>query len=120
MKVRCKKLLNSAGAPEDTSLWLTVGSEYHVLSVIYDSGRCLLRLYGDEPNGVALFPFGMFEVTSSKLPSSWIISPENDNYFELTPKAWAKARFWDLYYDGEPEEERVFTYEMKKMIAEDA
>ena len=74
MKVRCVKLLDSRGNPQERSPWLTVGKIYHVLAVQQGTdGQWLLCLVGDGLNGVALFRLGQFEITSSKIPATWIV-----------------------------------------------
>jgi hypothetical protein len=116
MKVRCIRLLESSGKPTDKSGWLTIGKTYHVLEVMQDRGRWLLRLIGDEPNGLALFQLEQFEIVSSKIPSSWIISWGKEGFFELTTEAWRDAGFWDRYYDRDPEALRIFEDESKNII----
>ena len=102
MKVRCVRLLDSKGNPQEQSPWLTLGNVYHVMTVTYGTQeKWLLRLVGDGRNGLALFPLTQFEVVSPKIPSIWIASWNSKGVFELTTEAWNQPGFWARYYDRE-------------------
>ena len=116
MKVRCIQLLDTRGNPREKSGRLTVGKIYHVLEVVQDGGRWLLRLAGDTPTALALFQIQQFEIVSSKIPHSWIIQWGKDGFFELTPEPWSQKGFWERYYDGDSEAVRVFEEEARKII----
>lgn len=119
MKVRCVRLLDSSGKPQEKSGWLTIGKVYHVLEVIQNSrGKWMFRLLGDEPNGPALFQFEEFEIVASKIPASWTIAWGKDGFFELTPEAWRQTGFWEKYYDRNPDAIQVFEEEKRKLIDE--
>jgi len=48
MKVRCVKLLDALGRPQERSAWLTLGKVYHVLEIVQDMRKkWLLRVPGD-------------------------------------------------------------------------
>ena len=113
-------MLDAVGKPQSKSDWLTVGKVYHVLGVIQDTDRkWKFLLIGDGPNGAALFWLEEFEIVSSKIPESWIIAWGKDGFFELTPEAWRQPRFWERYYDKDPETIRVFEQEKKKIVEAD-
>ena len=117
MKVRCVKLLDSRGNHSEQSPWLTLEKAYHVLAVELDTnGKWLLRLVGDGLNGVALFSLDQFEMTSSKIPPSWIIWWRKNGLFELAPEPWTRPGFWEDFYDGKPEARRIFEEERGKII----
>jgi hypothetical protein len=117
MKVRCVRLLDPLGKPQVKSSWLTIGETYHVLEIVQDQGRWLFRLMGDEPNGVALFAREQFEITTSKIPESWVPGWGKDGFFELAPQAWGQIGFWEKYYDKNPEAVRIFEEERRKIIS---
>lgn len=120
MKVRCTKLLDALGNSQTRSAWLTVGKVYHVLSIVLDShGRWLLRLMGDSQPGVGLFPFAQFEITSSRVPSCWIATWNDDGVFELTTEAWNQLGFWERYFEHDVIAKRTFENEMRKIIDAD-
>ena len=120
MKVRCVRLIGNDGNPKDKSVWLTIGNIYHVLSVEQGTDRrWMLRLMGDEPNGLALFQLQQFEIVSSKIPDSWIIVWPKDNFFVLRPGSWNQVGFLERYYDKDPDAIRLFEEERQKIIAAD-
>jgi hypothetical protein len=120
MKARCVKLIDSRGNPQDRSSWLTVGGIYHVLEVVQDTHRrWLLRAVGDGINGVALFPLEQFEILSNKIPSAWIPIWNTNGGFALTTEDWAKAGFWEAYYDREPAALQTFEIEKKRIVDAD-
>lgn len=121
MKVRCVKLVDSKGKPQEQSPWLTLGKVYHVLSVTFGTQeKWLLRMVGDGLNGVALFPLEQFEIVSPAIPGTWIVTWNSKGVFELTTEAWRQSGFWERYYDRDPEAVHIFKEEQRKIIANDA
>lgn len=116
MRVRCVRLLDARGKPQNESAWLTVGKLYDVLAVLQSDEDWLLRLIGDEPQGLALFRLDQFEIVSPRVPSSWIAVWEEDGFFELSPEAWTKPGFWEDYYNKESGAINIFEEERKKII----
>jgi hypothetical protein len=120
MKVRCIKLLDVFGNPQEESPWLTLGKIYHVLEVVQDTDRkWFFRIVGDGLNGVALFPLEEFEILTAKIPHTWIVVWGRDGFFELSPEPWSKLGFWEAYYDRSPDAARVFEEEKRKTIDAD-
>jgi hypothetical protein len=119
MKARCIRLIDSFGNSQEKSAWLTVGKSYHVLEVVQDQGRWLLRIVADESNGVALFQLEQFEIETSKIPPSWIIFWGKEGFFGLTPEPWSHAGFWEHYYDQNPGSLQIFEEEKRKIIEAD-
>jgi hypothetical protein len=116
MKVRCVKLIDAFGRPQESSPWLTLGKVYPVLEMYFAAdGRRLVRLVGDGLNGPALFQWECFEFVSHSVPPLWIIVTTNDGSILLTPKLWSENRFWERYYDQEAEARKVFDQERRKM-----
>src|SRR3954469_17358286 len=117
MKVRCTKLIDALGNPQLQSAWLTVGKVYHVLSVLSDAqGRWLLRLLADSQPGVGLFPLQQFEIVSSEIPRSWVVTWNKEGVFELTTTAWSEPGFWERYFDCDPNAQAVFEREMAAIV----
>jgi len=120
MKVRCTKLLDTRGAEQAQSAWLTVGKIYHVLSLLQDvHGRWLLRLMGDTEPGVGLFLLEQFEIVSRRLAPMWIVNWNKVGVFELTPETWTAPEFWERYFDHDPAAKRIFTDEVCKIVTAD-
>lgn len=121
MKVRCTKLLDSLGKTALTSTWLSVGSVYHVLSLLLDSeGRWLLRLAGDSEPGVGLFPLQQFEIVSAKVPECWVVTWNRNGVFELTTEAWRQDGYWERYFEHDPAAKKTFERELARIVAADS
>ena len=92
MKVRCIKLIDSHGAPQAASSWLTIGKLYNVLAMEVGRSGLLLRLRGDGKYRVALFPMESFDIVSPELPPSWIVS-YNHELFKIGQKGGCNQNF---------------------------
>jgi len=120
MKVRCTRLLDAFGNAQESSAWLTIGKVYHVLSIILDGhGNWLLRLVGDTAPGGGFFPLHQFEVLTSKIPDTWIVTWNNNGVFELTTNEWNQLGYWERYFENDAEAIRVFEEEKRKIILAD-
>jgi hypothetical protein len=58
----------------------------------------------------------MFELTSSRLPSNWLIAIDLEGGLDLSPEAWLRKGFWEDYFGGYPEAKA--TYEREREIIE--
>lgn len=121
MKVKCIQLIDERSRkPMENSPWLTVERVYHVLSIELDiSGLLKFRLIGDNGTTPALHDASQFEVVNDLIPSTWVVVSKPGICFELTPKSWTKAGFWENYFDGMREAVALFELERKKMLDED-
>ncbi len=120
MKVRCKKLIDSRGNPQERSPWLTLGKVYHVLEVVQDiHGNWQLRAEGDGINGPALFRLEQFEIISAKVPDTWVVRWNDKGVFSLTSEAWSQLGFWERFYDRDPEARKVFEEEKTRILRAD-
>jgi len=118
MKVRCTQLLDARGIARETSPWLTLAKEYHVLSLICDStGIWLVRLWTDVDT-VGLFPLHQFEVVSAKVSAWWIATWNRHGVFELTTESWVGEDFWDRFYEHDLDAIQTVKREMPKIITE--
>jgi hypothetical protein len=114
MKARCVRLLGSDGKPQDKSPWITVGSTYDILEVLWVRDRgWLLRLVGDGENGVALFQLEMFDIVDRQIPSNWVATWHDEAFFSLCPEPWSRPGFWERYYDHDPDAIQTFKEEMR-------
>jgi hypothetical protein len=118
MKVRCLKLLDARSRPVEHSTWAKIGSVYHVLSVWVEPDQAGLRLVGEEPTP-ALFEPEMFEVVSTVIPPTWVITSPKPGCLSFAPDAWNATGFWEKFFDGEPEAVASFNEERAKIIAAD-
>lgn len=120
MKVKC---INNPTPYED----LTVGKEYIVLAIeFYDRVEStfsefmgifiVYRLKSD--NGVVIpFPSNLFEITSNKLPSSWVSYQRIKEEYSILPKEWACDYFWDNYYNDNNDAIQAFEREEQLILS---
>lgn len=100
------------------SAWAKLGHLYHVLSVWIEPGQTKFRLIGEEPTP-ALFEPEMFEVTSSVIPGSWVITVPKLHCLSLAPLPWNREGFWGEFFDRKPEAVACFEDERAKIVASD-
>jgi len=118
VKVRCIQLLDALGGARETSPWLTLAKDYHVLSLIFDAnGTWLVRLWTDAET-IGLFPLRQFEILDPKVPASWIATWNRHGVFELTSPSWAQEGFWDRFYEHDADAVQTVHREMVKIVAE--
>jgi hypothetical protein len=118
MKVRCVKLLDSRSQPVERSTWATVGAVYRVLGVWMEPGQTRLRLLGDERTP-ALFEPELFEVVSSAIPLTWVVTSPKPGCLSFEPEARSGGEFWERFFDGEPEAIAMFEEQRAKIVAAD-
>ena len=104
MNVECIRIIDSeTGEIIEKSSWLSVGGVYQVLSIfISDCGPTEYRLIADDGNTPAIYEASQFKIINDTLPLNWVVTYEDKSYFELAPKSWSEAGFWEDYFDGEP------------------
>ncbi|MDB4941682.1 MAG: hypothetical protein JWP97_1216 [Labilithrix sp.] len=106
------------GQPVERSPWVKIDSVYHVLEIWMEPGRIRLRLVGEEPTP-ALFQPEMFEVVSSVIPPTWVVTIPRGGGLSLAPEPWNATGFWERFFDAEPEAVAVFEDERAKIVAAD-
>lgn len=121
MIVRCVRIISeNTGQLVTNSPWLSIGKLYRVLSLeIAPRYVILIRMIGDEPTP-ALFDFRQFEIVSENIPSNSVVHFGNTNLFVLGPAKWNVEGFWERYFDGEAEEQRIFDEEREIIEIEDS
>lgn len=123
MKVKCIRLLNSAGREVEFSPWLTLGRVYHVLSISIDeSGR---RSYGilsgfreGEWPQIRSHQEECFEVVSDVVPSNWRNMVCKDA-IDISPAAWQEPSFYEAFSDHDPATYLIFKREREIILKED-
>ncbi|MEN3931782.1 hypothetical protein WJT86_12035 [Microvirga sp. W0021] len=124
MKVKCIKLLKADGKEVEFSPSLTLGKEYHVLSISYDSyGKLYYRIVTSEREGkwphMSLHSEKCFELVTTFVPSSWHLKIYQNKGFSIGPKTWINSSFYENFYDGEPSALHTFYEEYKKILSEE-
>ena len=118
MKVKCVQLLDGMGKPVDRSSWAKLGSVYHVLGLWIQNGHVKLRLVGEEDDP-ALYQPEMFEVVSSMIPSTWVVTSPKLGCFSIEPEPWTRPGFWEAFYEGDPKAIACFEEERRKIVGSD-
>jgi hypothetical protein len=117
MKVQCVSVTDALDRPAPASPWLTVGRTYNVLSVVLDvHSRWWFRLISDQRTDIGLFRREQFQIVSTKLPSTWVISWSHSGAFELSPQAWLVPGFWESYFEGDSDARSTFDRELKRIV----
>lgn len=121
MKVRCVGFLDEdTGETLESSSWLTIGKEYHVLSVnMEDSLPIKFQLISDDEETPAYHDANQFEIVTNAIPEGWIVDFVSKSHFRLSPKAWAQPGFWEAYFDGELEAIELFNAEKNIILSKD-
>lgn len=121
MKVKCVSITNPhTGAAQESDPWLTRGRIYVVLAVLATPERgVLFRLVADEGRTPALFDSRQFEATSARIPSNWVAVTNQHGELELAPAEWARAGFWDDYFNQVPDALKEFEEARAIILSED-
>jgi hypothetical protein len=90
----------------------------NVLGVWIAPGNTGLRLVGEEPTP-ALYEPEMFEVVSSMIPPTWVVTSLKPGCLSLEPEAWSGVGFWERFFDSEPDAVAAFKEEQAKIVAAD-
>jgi hypothetical protein len=118
MKVRCVKILDARGNKLESSPWLSLDGVYDVLSIyIEKQGRTLVRLIGEQSTP-ALFSLEEFEIVDGSIPRNWTVSATSSGNLDVEPDSWKSPGFWDRYYDGDGEAQKIFDDERLQMNAQ--
>jgi hypothetical protein len=109
MKVRCLRILEggrNTGVELEAHTSIHIGGEYVVLglSANSDEGVSYMLLRDASALRTAVWPSAMFEITSTRLSSSWsIIDPYGTGLaLTLQPKHWSDSELWDRAHAGDP------------------
>lgn len=116
MKVQCKQIFSATtGAPMSTSPWLTIGRVYTVLAIEIDESGIKFRFVGDDGQTPSLHRAVQFDLVEGDIPTSWVVHYAPGGVMELGPAAWAKAGFWEAYFDGDSGAQATFNAIRREM-----
>lgn len=118
MKVICQELLSHDRRETfEWSPWLTIGAEYHVVSLLaHPGGRITLQLVTDDGESLGLFDSSAFSTTEETVPDTWVTRIRDAGTLELAPASWLRPGFWEDYYDGDAAAAHVVNAELSKML----
>ena len=121
MKVRCIQIVDEdTGQIIQNSSWLTVGREYHVLSVLIEYGKPLeFQLIADDGTTPCYNQAIQFEVISNIIPPNWVAAWDPGVCFKLSPEKWLGKGYWEDYFNGVSEAISIFESEKEKIIKHD-
>ncbi|HLK14712.1 MAG TPA: hypothetical protein VKT78_07905 [Fimbriimonadaceae bacterium] len=119
MKVRCIQLIDGMGNKVTSSPWVRLGDVYHVLAIWIDPKQTRFRLVGGREASPVLYDPEMFELVSTVIPPSWIVTSLQAGCFALEPEPWTQRGFWEEFFDGEPNAVACFERERQKIIDSD-
>lgn len=126
MRVRCIRLIETAGANRGASLaehpHLKVGDEFIVSAILFDpqaSDPWKLGLQVINRRGSPTWwPAEMFETVSNRIPSNWTIQLWDDGSLHLAPDDWLQPGFWEACFDGELEAVAAYRRERAVIVEE--
>jgi hypothetical protein len=102
----------------DRDSWLTLNSEYQVLSVLMTpKGPAKLRIIADDGRTPILADASMFAMSSQPLPPSWVFAIREGGVVELGPPSWLDPGFWERYFDRDADAIMQFQKEIIRMEA---
>ena len=121
MKVKCVAFLDEdTGETLESSSWLTIGKEYHVLSVNMEDGLPIkFQLISDDEETPAYHDANQFEIVTNVIPEGWVVDFVSKSHFRLSPKAWSQPGFWEAYFDGELEAVELFNTQKNIILSKD-
>ncbi|MGO4249451.1 hypothetical protein AB4Y87_19735 [Paenarthrobacter sp. RAF54_2] len=119
MKVRCTQLLAHDGRGQlESSPWLTIDAEYHVLSLTaHPDGRVYLRLLTDDSDSYGLFDSTAFMTVDETVPENWQARIGDGGVLHFAPASWLVPGFWEDYYDGDPAAAEIVKTELRKILS---
>lgn len=120
MKVECIKIISAmTGQQQSKSRLLTIGQTYLVLSIFADPGRNIqFRIIGNNSATPVLFDSQQFRITSHTIPSTWVVTGDEQGAIWLTPETWARPGFWEDYFNNDAEALQQFDQELTRLVAE--
>ena len=116
MKVICTKLpLSPDGEPLESSPWITLHAEYHVVSVLaVPDGRVQLQIV-DDSRSLGLFDSACFMAVDGTVPDSWTVRIRERGVLDFAPTAWLAPGFWEAYYDDDPAAIEAVEAELRRL-----
>ncbi|GGY20384.1 hypothetical protein GCM10011289_24980 [Paludibacterium paludis] len=124
MKVKCIRLLDSAGREVEHSVWLALGQTYNVLSIFIDhDGKRSYAIVSHEREGewpsMVSHQAECFEIVSTVVPSNWRTWIHNSSAIGISPVAWQDPSFNEGFFEHDPAIYPIFVREREIMLRED-
>jgi len=113
MKVKCIKLENDS-SNEKTDGWITLGKEYHVLSMVYDH-HIKYRVIASDSTPI-MIDSSFFSIVDNKIPSNWVVNDVKEDYLVLGPESWSANSFWERFFDGDELAIDIYHEELKLIL----
>lgn len=80
----------------------------HVLEILTKPDCTFTFRIIDKSGRTSVWPADLFTMIDNSIPDAWIIRARPCNTVALTYPAFARAGFWEDYFDGDPEAEAAF------------
>lgn len=121
MRVKCKKIKSDGKNISDvTDGWFTVGNEYIVIGISFNSQfEPKYLLFSEKEECPVLREMSFFEMVDSKAPSSWYLAVCWNQDCLLEPKAFDKPQFWDDFHSGKEWARTLFQDTYTDLLTED-
>jgi hypothetical protein len=124
MKVKCVRILDSAGKEIESSPWLTLGRIYHVMTIYIESDkrRSYRIISNNRDPGFATMGYHSaecFEIVSDVIPSNWRVKIYKMADIDISPEAWQVPGFLEDFYDADPKAYSIFERERDVILSED-
>jgi hypothetical protein len=124
MKVKCIRLLDTAGLETEHSSWLSLGCVYHLLSMFIDAtnkrsyGVVSHEQEGEWPN-IESHPSECFEIVSTVIPTNWRLWLSDTSDVGVSPLAWQELTFIERFFERDPSVYPIYVRERDVIAAED-
>lgn len=124
MKIKCVKYINSDGAETNTSAWLNIGKNYHVMGIYIDPNcvKYFQLISNDVDPGFATMGYhhaAAFEIVTTSLPVNWHVKIYLNGAINISPKSWQVDGFMEDFYNRDPLANEIFEFEKQKIIEAD-
>jgi hypothetical protein len=119
MKVICTRLPAPVdGMDLESSPWITLHSEYHVVSLLAEPGGVQLQIVTDDGRSLGWFDSTNFLTVDGSLPHNWAARVGEGGALELGPQDWLVPGFWESYYDGDPTTAEAVAAALRALLGE--
>jgi hypothetical protein len=125
MRVKCNKIISRVTKKDlgDKSPWLKKDKEYLVLAMSWSSKFGMeIYIQTEQYNEPAFIRLEGFEITSQKIPASWITVTQqfgDQTLVHMLPKSWNYETFFEGIEDEKPEAVALFNKEVEQMYRDE-
>ncbi|MFD4292855.1 hypothetical protein ACFWPA_08540 [Rhodococcus sp. NPDC058505] len=99
LKPAGERVPNTVGAPYPTLL----EGRSDVLEIAISHRSDTTYRVIDKSGLASIWPAGMFDVVDNTVPDGWILIPGRGGGLMITHGRFARAGFWEDYFDGHPD-----------------